>query len=225
MRIIGTALLALALLAAACGGDDFTDDGADPEQLLRSAAEAMADVETASFRMERRGAPVTIEGMAFDGATGQYSAPDSARAILRGRAGDLAVELGTISTEGRTWLTNPLTGEWELIDSEFAFNPAVIFDADTGWPALLGEITDLEYVGRSGDVRRIRGTVSGERIEALMAGLAAAEPTTLTMDVDVETSLLVRVEFDTTGEGGVSSWVIELDDYGEPVTIEPPTTE
>jgi hypothetical protein len=42
------------------------------------------------------------------------------------------------------------------------------------------------------------------------------------MEIDPDTDRLRRVEFDTVGDGGTSSWVIELSDYDEAVEIEPP---
>lgn len=225
MRLVGAGIVIVALLNAGCGGEQLVQDDIDPVGLLESSAIAMAELESASFQMERTGAPVTIERMTFDQAAGQYAAPNNARALLGMRAGDLVVELGTISTGGRTWLTNPLTGDWEVIDPDLAFNPALIFDPETGWPAVLAEVSDPEYVGRAGDRHHVRGTVPGERIGTLMAGLAAPEPAVLEMQFDVESTRLVRVEFDTTGENGTSSWVIDLDAFDEPVQIEPPATE
>lgn len=182
----------------------------------------MSEVRSASFAMERTGAVVTIQGMAFDGATGEFQAPHSARALLRVRASDLSIELGSISVGERTWLTNPLAGGWELVDPDLAFNPADLFDVETGWRQVLEEATDAEYLGRIGDRDRVQATVAGDRVRALTAGVAEAQPASLVMEIDPETSLLVRLEFDTTGQDGVSSWTIDLGGYDEPVQIDPP---
>jgi hypothetical protein len=209
---------------AACGGGDPDYDGVDPSDVLASSAEAMAAVESASFEMRRSGATVEIEGMVFDSAVGEYVAPDSARALLRLRAGDLSVELGTISIGERTWLTNPLSGSWEELESGTGFNPADIFDPDIGWPPLLtDDISNVEYLDRRGGVHRIRGTVAGERMAVLTAGLADAQPVTVEMEIDRSTNRLHRLEFETMGDGGVSSWVIDLSGYDESVQIQPPS--
>jgi hypothetical protein len=222
MRWIGPVAAAL-LLVAGCGSGERSGDDVDVAALLASASDAMAGVEAARFEIARDGAEVTVQGMTFDGARGEYAAPSSARAVLRVRAGDLAVELGTISIGEQTWLTNPLTGAWEELEPGTGFNPAVIFDPETGWkPLLTTDISDVEYLGASGGSHRVRGVVTGERIAVLTAGIADAQPVELDMRIDTGTDRLLRLDFATTGPEGESDWVIELSDYDRAVTIDPP---
>ncbi len=95
--------IALALLAASCGGAP-APGALDPAPLLDGAVAAMAAVESARFEMTHEGAPVTVEGLEFDGAVGRYGAPASAEAVLRVRAGDIAVEMGVrASGASLTW--------------------------------------------------------------------------------------------------------------------------
>jgi len=223
---MGRSAVAVVLVSAlaACSGGAAESPEVDPGDVLASSAAAMAAVESASFEMRRSGAAVEVEGMVFDSAVGEYQAPDSARALLGLRAGDLSVELGTISIGERTWLTNPLTGAWEELEAGSGFNPASIFDAAIGWPPLLtDDISDVVYLGRDGGRHRIRGTVAGERVAVLTAGLASAQPVTVEMEIEVSTNRLRHLEFQTSGEGGVSSWVIDLSQYDESVEIRAPS--
>ena len=223
MRVIRIGLLGVLVTVAWGCGSEQPEATVDVTALLGSSAAAMVEVESASFEMRRTGAEVTVSGMVFDGAVGEYAAPDSARALLRVRAGDLAAELGTISIADRTWLTNPLTGRWEELEPGTGFNPAMIFDAEIGWrPLLTDDLSDAEYLGRSGGAHRVRGTVAGDRIAVLTAGIAAARPVVVDMEIDSDTGRLRRLHFDTEGDAGTSSWVIELSGYGEPVAIDPP---
>jgi hypothetical protein len=214
-------ILVLALAAAACGsGPDAAP--VDPALLLAQSRAAMAAVETASFEMTRAGAPVTIEGFEFSSAVGRYAAPASAEAVLRVRAGDITLEMGTISVGEHTWLTNPLTGRWEELTPGTGFNPAVLFDPEAGWTALLADLTDVAFVAAEDGTNHLTGTIPGERVEVLTAGIAEAQSVLLHLWLDASTGLIRRLELSTTGDAGVSDWVLTLSGYGEPVEIQPP---
>lgn len=219
----------VALVAAACGGSGGEPPVPEPppvEALVTGVGDAMAAVETARFEMERSGAPVRVSGIVFDSALGVYRAPDAAKAVLTGRGGDLAVELGTISIGQRTWLTNPLTGRWEELQPGTGFNPAVIFDAEMGWREVMRSLIDPRYEGgatQDGEGRwQVTGTIPPERIATLTAGLVEPQSVEVVLLIDPADGLLRRVEFTTEGEEGASDWVITLSEFGEPVTIDPP---
>jgi len=222
-------LVLFALASSACGGSGGGAEVADPpavEALIAETAEAMAALETARFEMERSGAPVSVSGIVFDSALGVYEAPDAAKAVLGGQAGDLAVELGTISVGRRTWLTNPLTGAWEELEPGTGFNPAVIFDPQIGWRAILLSLLEPAYEGGAGvdgeTFWLLRGTIPPERIATLTVGLVEPQSVQVDLFIDPASGLLRRAEFATEGEDGVSDWVIVLSQFDEPVTIDPP---
>lgn len=214
-------LIAFTLLVAACGGSAQSAPPADAVRLDASAA--MATVTAASFTIVRDGAPITISGLEFASATGVYAAPDRARAVLEVKAGDVTARLGTIAVGDRVWLTDPVTGRWNELDPGTGFNPAVVFDVDVGWAAILG--TDMaDAVSESKDADRVllTGTVSADRVGVLTAGLAEPQPTEIEMLIDRSSWRLAIVAFETSGPNGVSSWRIEISDYDEPVDVEPP---
>ena len=113
--------------------------------------------------MTRAGAPVTVEGLVFDSAVGRYGAPAAAEAVLRVHAGEIAVELGTVSIGDQTWLTDPLTGRWHELRAGSGFNPAVLFDPDFGWVALLTDLTEVTLVEAGGDTHHLSGLVPAAR--------------------------------------------------------------
>jgi lipoprotein LprG len=222
-------LLAVLLVAAACGdGAPPAPDGPfDLDALIDEAAVAMGGLQSARFTMERSGAPVEVAGLEFDSAEGQYAAPASARAILRVQAAGLAVEVGTIAIEDRVWLTNPLTGGWEEIPTGSGFNIALIFDPRVGWvPLLTEDLSNVVYqgVGDAGDGDRhvIHGSIAASRVEFLTAGLVEAQSVDADIWIHPATGHITRVEFETTLEGAVSRWVIELSEFDRPVAIEAP---
>ena len=214
-------LPALALVLAACSGAPEATP-LDPGALLERTRTAMAAVETAAFEMTRAGAPVTIEGFDFTSAVGRYAAPASAEAVLQVRAAEITVQMGTISVGARTWLTNPLTGRWEELRPGTGFNPAVLFDPEAGWVALLTDLTDVTFVATEAGNHHLTATVPAARVEVLTAGFATAQSAPIDLWLDESTGHIRRLELSTSGDAGVSDWTITLSAYGEPVQIEPP---
>ena len=217
-------LLAVALLAASCGKTP-APEAADPSELITGAIAAMQAVQSARFEMTRAGAIVTVEGLSFDAAVGRYGAPAAAEAVLRVHAGDVAVQLGTISFGDRTWLTDPLTGRWHELRPGSGFNPAALFDPVDGWTALLTDLQEVALVSAGGDSHHLRGVVPEARLEALTAGLAPGQSVPLDLWLGVPDLRITRLEFSTVGDQGRSDWVIVMWDFDLPVQIDPPAEE
>ena len=215
-------LLILVLVVTACSG--ASGDPEPPDDLLARSASVMGELDSAAYVMERTGAPVTIQGLEFSGADGVYGAPDRASAVLDVVVSGITVRLATVSVGDRTWLTNPVTGAWDELDPGTGFNPARVFDPRIGWQRLLSQdLTDVVVEGREGDVWRVSAVAAGDRVEVLTAGLAGGEGVPISMEIDADSSHLRSVRFATESDAGTSEWLIELDEFDEPVTIEPPT--
>jgi len=82
-------VMAAALLAIVGCGDDAEPEGeplpADAETIIAASAEAMGEVTSVRFELERSGAPVyidTFESLALEKIVGRFSAPSSADAAL-----------------------------------------------------------------------------------------------------------------------------------------------
>ncbi|MGI9608720.1 MAG: LppX_LprAFG lipoprotein [Acidimicrobiia bacterium] len=230
-------LIAIVLVAAACDDDEATTTTALPttptalpttttvltvEEILTDAAETMQAVETLRYEIRLTGAPITLLGVELRSAVGQYLAPESSQAILEAAIGGLTIELATIAIGETSWLTNPLTGAWDEYTGSRAFNPAMIFDPELGWkPLLTTDLTDASYAGERGSYI-VTGTAAGARVEGLTVGLVESQPVAMRLEIDRESSHVTRMEFDTTGETGVTNWVLELSEFDEPVSINSP---
>ena len=211
------------------------------DQVVADAAAGMSTVESASFTIEQTGATVFIddaEQFAFQAADGRFAAPRSSEAILTVQALGFVTEVGAIAIDGRLWLTNPLTGEWAEAPENFTFDPAQLFDADTGLPALLSEasaiaelVDDLadQSTGESSDeadpdrqnLHHVRTLVTAERVAVLTGGLVNEE-SEVDLWIDTTSDRVVEASFDVVVDGAVSDWRMTISDYDEEVVIDPP---
>ena len=224
-------MLALAVTAAACGGDEPTGPTLAPDApvVLAAAAQTMGEVDTVRFTIERGGAPVYIDpldALEFVSAEGRYEGPSAADAVVVVGVGDLRAQIGAIAIDGTTWITNPITGDWEPTPEGYAFDPATLFDADLGWrPLLNGEIAQPELIGleERGDesLYHVRGLAAEERVAVITAGLVSQD-VTLDLWLDPENGAVREAEFTTLYRGEESDWRLVFFDYGEELSIEVP---
>ena len=234
MKAAGRLALLVALLAAACGSSEPVETlPPEPEPVLSAAAEAMGAIDYVRFNIERSGAPIYIDPLDtlnFATAEGQFAAPSAANAVVTLAVGNVNAQIGAIAIDGTTWLTNPITGEWEDAPEGYEFDPTTLFDPDLGWrPLLATGLSDVEWIGeedRNSESRyHIRAAADQDRVAVILAGLIRKQPVTIDMWIDPETGYVREAELSTVFEGQTSDWTIEFTEFDEPVEISPPDTE
>lgn len=223
--------LALAVTVVSCGGSTSgTTLPPEPEQVLSAASTMMGQVDYVRFRIERSGAPVFIDPLQtlnFQNAEGQFAAPSSAEAVVTLAVGTVNAQIGAIAIEGRTWLTNPITGDWEAAPEGYTFDPATLFDPDIGWrPLLATGLSNVEWIGEenhnSEPRYHIRAAANEDRVAVILAGLIEKQPVDLDMWIDPATGYVREAELSTMLDGKTSDWTIEFSEFGKEVSIEAP---
>ena len=193
----------------------------------------MGSIDFVRFKIERSGAPVYIDPLDtlnFSTAEGQFAAPSSANAVVTLAVGNINAQIGAIAIDGTTWLTNPITGEWENAPEGYEFDPATLFDPELGWrPLLSSGLSEVEWIGevtKNNEPRyHIRAQAEEDRVAVILAGLIRKQPVELDMWIEPATGYVREAELSTVHEGQTSDWYIEFTEFGEPVEIAPPDIE
>lgn len=132
-----------------CGSPTLPD--LPPGEIVALSADRMRTVTGFEFSIDRSGEPAYLdpqETVSFRRAVGKFTYPDGVMATVRVIAPGLVTEVHIISIEGTQWETNLLTGEWQASDPRYSFNPAVLFDPETGIQKLLAtELKVVELLG------------------------------------------------------------------------------
>lgn len=224
-------VLAVALAVGACSSDDTSAPPAlpaDPEVIRTEASRAMGNVESARFSIERGGEVVHIDDadtLAFEKAEGRFAAPASSDALITVSAGGTRIEVGAVAVDGNTWITNPVTGNWEVAPESLAFDPATMFDPELGWRPLLASgllNTRLTTPEADEDGRyHLQGDADAERISVLTGGLVE-QGVPVDLWIDADTGLVEEARFPAETPSGPSTWRLLLSEYGTDIEVERP---
>jgi hypothetical protein len=231
---MGTWMLVLAcgILSAACGGDAEPEGDPLPAEaatILDASSAAMGDVTSVRFDLKRSGADVYIdqfESLALDKIKGRFAAPGGADAVLSVTVdGSLKTTLGAVALDGQVWLSNPVTGKFEVLDTGYDIDPATFFDPQRGWGPLMGSLTNVVLVGvedRGGKRYHVRGVGPAAQMQIVTAGLVRDQEVSIDFWLKRDTALVTAAEFSTVFEGKTTDWVIELSGYGDDFEIKMP---
>lgn len=230
----GFFILVVALFA---GCREPEPEALPPEEIIQNSAERMNGMSGFEFVIERSGEPVYLdpnETVAFRRAEGHYVAPDSAQAVVTIITPGLVSEVGVISIGGTQWESNLLAPDWQEIPSDWAFDPAVLFDSEIGIQSiLLSDLSELalegsEVVEDGPDVKLyiVSGTLGGERINEMSYGTIGPETMSIRLWIAPETFELFRVLITDPSQGGEEPtiWQVDFRKFDETIEIEPPPT-
>lgn len=236
-RTIAPLLAALAAaILAACGGPAEPTPAPTPTPTPREISAAVGRAtqasESAHFLIELSGRPVPIDATGLTVLStmeGDLRRPDGVLAVLDVTVGSALAEIRTVSLEGRQYITNPLTRQWGCLAPGAAFDPAVLFAPDRGIEFLLQEgFEDVTLVGTEELEGRpnyhLRGTMAGERLQAISLNLLGAGPVAVDLWADAETMRATRlVLVDTaTDPEAPSTWTVSFSDYDKAVEVRAP---
>ena len=223
------ALLALAAWALGCGGPDPTPTPTpvpiDLEALLRDSGRVMGELDTFHFLMthESGGTPLT-SGILAEEVEGDVAKPDSLSIRFSGSIGGFAFKASVITLGGDTFMTSPVTGDWQRLPEEVS--PLGFFDPRKGIASMMTQVRDVSLLsGRDEPVLRLEGVLPVEALTPLVG--QTVEGTHIDVELAIESSSrhLLEVGFSgrvTPTEPDGTVRLIKLSRFGVPVTIEPP---
>jgi len=193
------------------------------------------------FLIDRSGAPAYLNAektLAFTRAEGDFYAPDQASATIRIILPGLVAEVNMIALGDEYWESGLLSTQWEKLPPGMGFNPATLFDPQSGFQEILSEdLHDLSYAGPQelaelpGELfYTLSGRLEGERLYALSYGLMGPQSMEVNLWIAPETFEVYRVQIDEplpSGESdpsgeSVTHWRVDFWDFNQVESIAPP---
>ncbi len=192
----------------------------------------MGQVETVRFSVEASGASIHVDSagtLALESLEGRFVTGTGIDALLTvDVAGAFTTQIGAVAIGDEIFLTNPLTGKFELLPADFGFDPGSFFDPVNGWRPLLETLGDPVFVGeedRDGVRYLVRGAAPAASIESITAGLVSDQEVEVEVWIDPYSAHVTALEMTTENNGEPTSWVVEMHEYDAPIEIERPDTD
>jgi hypothetical protein len=205
-------------------------------EIVARSAERMKTLVSFEFLIQRSGHPTFLdyaETIIFSRAGGQYVAPDRVSTRIRIVTPGLVSEFKIVSISGQQWNTNLLTGNWEVMDPAYSFNPSILFNAESGIQAILSQdLSDPVLVGMEE-----LAEMPGKKLYAVQASLQGGQVYLITYGMIDDQTLPVKLWVDPAtfdlerllltdpvnpGDDEATTWQIDFWNFDQPFVIDQP---
>ncbi|MYB48847.1 MAG: LppX_LprAFG lipoprotein, partial [Dehalococcoidia bacterium] len=199
----------------------------DPKEILERSGRVMASLDTFNFRMYHDvGSLEILEGLLIEKVSGKIVNPDRLSMEFSGSfGGGFAIKSEVITVGDQTYMTNPLTGNWEASDA--SISPVGFFSPTRGIAEMMGQTQNATLLddGASDGAYRISGALPTTALASLVGPTLTDRTVDLELTIDTTTDYLLEVRFTgavTPSDVEDAERVIVLSFFNEEVVIEPP---
>ena len=228
-------LTAVAVIIVACGQSSAeptptptaTPIPPNPKEILERSGRVMASLNTFNFRMYHDvGSLEILDGLLIEKVSGKVVNPDKLSMEFSGSfGGGFAIKSEVITIGVQTYMTNPLTGNWEASDA--SISPVGFFSPTRGIAEMMGQTQDATLLddGSSDEAYRISGALPTTALSSLVGPTLTDRTVDLDLKIDSTTDYLLEVRFVgavTPSDVEDAERVIVLSFFNEEVVIEPP---
>ena len=227
-------VLLFLILLSACGGSE--KEVTDPQELITLSSERMRSLGGFQYKIDRTGESAFIdesETISFRTAEGHYVVPDKVTATVKVITPLIVTEVDIISIGDEQWETNVLTGLWQKVPVEYAFQPQELLNPESGLQAILEkDLFDLTLVGLEKleempgkSLQYIQGSLNGQGAYDLTNGMIDNEVLSVQLWIDPDTYDMHRVVvIDPMNEGDEEDtvWQIDFWDFDNVIEITSP---
>ena len=192
----------------------------DPAVLLQRMGAAMEDISSFAFLLDHEsGGTVLMSNLVMTEITGQVTRPDRLSIEFKGRLGNIVIRGQLVTVDEATYMTNPLTDEWEEIPPDIS--PVRFFNE---FADMVSQVTPSGAT-LDGDLFRVKGRLPTEAMEPLVGSTIKGETVGIELAASASDAHIVEVTFDgavTEAEEAGTVRRITLSRFNESFSIELP---
>ena len=198
------------------------------EGLLRRSGEATSRLDTFHFRLEHNDGGSTPFSDTLDiiEAEGDVVSPDSVSIDFSGRfGGRFAMRASLITIGSDSYMTNPLSGNWEEVPAEVS--PLGFFDPQQGIGAMMTGLRNPTLTSKEGTEFRIEGDLDVQALRPLLGAVAQDGIVRVEVRLDKDTLYLKKAVIEgraTASEPDGVIRTITLSSYNKSISIAAPDT-
>ena len=228
--------LLLGLSLAACNAGSPTPDPAptaepvDPRMELQRTVESLMALHSVAFDLHHViGSTSILPGVLMDRAYGKAIVPGQFDVTIEGELlfPRSYVEIGMISVDGKSYMTNLINGEWEQVSSDAL--PINLSNIGVTLADIVVMVQEPVLLGNDRvdgvDVYHISGSITSEVLKQLVPTAGTGFPVALEMWTERSTGMLRQALI--TGQVVLTDVEetqrqLTLDSVNESITVEPP---
>lgn len=191
------AVIVLTACAVLAGCSSNKSNNLTTAEVLTKSYESMQAAKSFHFTMEHdtSGTPITKD-ILMTKLAGDIVSPDKLQATINGTYAGTAIEVKLVTVSGKTYMTNPISGLWEVAPD--SFKVLSVFDPGTGIASIIKGLTDAtdagdEKVGSS-QCYHLKGNVLSETLAPLTGTTATGVKIGTEVWIDKKTFLVQQVK-------------------------------
>ena len=199
----------------------------DAGELLSDSGVVMQGLSTFNFVLDHDvGDLELLPGVRIKKANGKVVNPDRLAIEFSGTfGGSIAIESTVISIGSRTYMTNPLTGEWTVADD--TVSPLGFFSPTQGVSQMIAQLYQVTFTDddRGDGKYGLKGKLPVEALAPLVGKTRAGGHVQVEVTIDAVTSHLIDAKFIgpvTPADIDNVQRTITISLFDQEVTIEPP---
>lgn len=198
------------------------------EDLLRRSGEATSRLNAFHFRLEHNDEGSTPFSDALDvtEAEGYVVSPDRISISFSGRfSGRFAMRASLITIGADSYMTNPLTGNWEEVAAEVS--PLGFFDPQQGIGAMMTDLRSPVLASNTDSEFVIEGNLDALALRPLLGDAAQDGVVRVEVTLDKDTLYMKKAVIEGRATAGEPDGVVRtiiLSRFDEPISISPPDT-
>ena len=219
-----TALILL-VCALLTGCSSSSADNLSPSDALAKSYDSMQAAKSFHFSMEHdtAGTPISKE-ILMTMLSGDIVSPDKLKATIIGTYSDIAIEVSLVTVSGQTYMTNPISGAWEVAPN--SFKVLSVFDPSNGIASIIKGLTDVTDLGdeKMGGTQcyHLKGNVLSENLAPLTGTTATGVKIGTEVWISKKTFLVQQVKLtgkitDTETDGITRT--LTFTDYNKDIDI------
>ena len=224
------AALSLVLCASFAGCASNKAENMTTADILTKSYDSMQAAKSFHFTMvhDTSGTPISKD-ILMTKLAGDIVSPDKLQATIDGTYASTAIEVKLVTVSGKTYMTNPISGIWEVAPD--SFKVLSVFDPGTGVAAIIKGLTDAsnlgdEKVGKT-QCYHLSGNVLSETLAPLTGTTATGVKIGTEVWIDQKTFLVQQVKLTgkiTDSETDGITRTLNFTNYNKNIDIELPTT-